>query len=152
LRRAVRSNRRTFMESVSHLRGKSEMHLKLILRDGIPAQAEVELLPRPLGNNYLTQIRIKAAREREAQTRARAVSVQVHKLFNPLEEEITCKKGGGGLLIDIAHLIESSSIEKYQSRLNTALRQQQLKNCEVVLSGPWPPYHFMPEKLKMVAS
>jgi len=27
-----------------------------------------------------------------------------------------------------------------------------LKNCEVTVSGPWPPYHFLPGKLRTVAS
>jgi hypothetical protein len=26
-----------------------------------------------------------------------------------------------------------------------------LKNCELAISGPWPPYHFLPGKLRMVA-
>src|SRR5215475_12246587 len=34
LRQAVRSNRRTFGESVAHLKGKSEMHVKLWVKDG----------------------------------------------------------------------------------------------------------------------
>src|SRR3954454_18206297 len=33
LRRAVRSNRRHFQENVDQLRGKSEMHLKLVVRE-----------------------------------------------------------------------------------------------------------------------
>src|SRR5437773_3112146 len=34
LRQAVRQNRRAFGESVTRLKGKSEMHVKLLLRDG----------------------------------------------------------------------------------------------------------------------
>jgi len=150
LRRAVRGNRRAFTESVAHLRGKSEMHLKLILRNGILLPAVLEpLVAVKMGNEYLTQLRQKASREREAQTKARAITVQVHRLFSPLETEVSCKKvDSGGLLLDIAHLIDSKSIPKYQNRMAQALRQ--LKDCEVVVSGPWPPYHFMPEKLRTV--
>jgi hypothetical protein len=84
------------------------------------------------------------------QTKARALSVQVHKMFNPLQEEVFCKKvDSGGLLIDIAHLIDSRAVVKYQMRCSAALRQ--LKDCEVVVSGPWPPYHFMPGKLRSVS-
>jgi hypothetical protein len=54
-----------------------------------------------------------------------------------------------GMLLDIAHLIDTKSIEKYQNRYNTAAKQ--LKNCEIVVTGPWPPYHFLPEKLRTVA-
>jgi hypothetical protein len=151
LRRAVRGNRRIFLESVANLRGKSEMHLKLIVREGSLLQAVVAPVPVRTGNEYLTQLRERAAREREAQTKARALSVQVHKLLNPLQEEVCCKKvDSGGLLLDIAHLIDSKTVPKYQNRCSAAVRQ--LKDCEVFVTGPWPPYHFMPGKLRTVNS
>jgi len=151
LRRAVRGNRRVFQNCVAHLRGKSEMHLKLTLRDCAWPQASSEPLPAVAGREYLTSLRQKAVREREAQTKGRALSVAVHKLFNPLQEEVSCKKADSGrLLIDIAHLIDSSSVPKYQYRLQLAVRQ--LKDCDLVATGPWPPYHFMPDHLRTVAS
>jgi Gas vesicle synthesis protein GvpL/GvpF len=151
IRQAVRSNRRTFCESVARLRGKAEMRIKLVVRDGSLREAMEEIiLPDTVGREYLAKLREKASRDRERQTKARALSVQVHKLFNPLEEEISCKKVyADGMLLDIAHLIDNKSIEKYQNRYNTAAKQ--LKNCELVVTGPWPPYHFLPEKLRTVA-
>ena len=151
LRQAVRANRRAFGVSVAKLRGKSEMHIKLIVRDGSLREAMTEIqLPDCVGGEYLSKLREKASRDRERQTKARALSVQVHKLFNPLEEEISCKKvAADGMLIDIAHLIDSKSVEKYQNRYNTAAKQ--LKNCELAISGPWPPYHFLPGKIRTVA-
>jgi Gas vesicle synthesis protein GvpL/GvpF len=147
----VRTNRRAFEQSVQRLRGKSEMHIKLVVRDGSLRDAMIDTqLPDTVGREYLAQLRVKASRDRECQTKARALSVQVHKLFNPLEEEISCKKvDAEGMLIDIAHLIDSKSVEKYQNRYSTAAKQ--LKNCQVSVSGPWPPYHFLPGKLRTVA-
>jgi hypothetical protein len=151
LRRAVRSNRRAFLESVANLRGKSEMHVKLTVRDGSFPQAIIAALPLATGRQYLDNLRQHAAREREAQTKARALSVQVHRLFNPLQEEVCCRKvDSGGLLIDIAHLIDSKAVPKYQNRSSAAARQ--LKDCQVTISGPWPPYHFMPGKLRTITS
>ncbi|HKD01565.1 MAG TPA: GvpL/GvpF family gas vesicle protein [Terriglobales bacterium] len=151
LRQAVRANRRAFGQSVARLRGKAEMHLKVLVRDGSLREAMADVqLPDTVGGEYLSKLREKASKDRERQTKARALSVQVHKLFNPLEEEISCKRvAADGMLIDIAHLIDSNSVEKYQNRYNAAARQ--LKNCELVLSGPWPPYHFLPGKLRTVA-
>jgi len=151
IRQAVRSNRRTFCESVARLRGKSEMRIKLTVRDGsLRGNMEEIVLPDTVGREYLLKLREKASRERERQTKARALSVQVHKLFNPLEEEVSCKKvDADGMLLDIAHLIDTKSIEKYQNRYSTAAKQ--LKNCEMVVTGPWPPYHFLPGKVRTVA-
>jgi hypothetical protein len=151
LRQAVRANRRAFGQSVARLKGKAEMHLKLLVRDGSLRGAMMDVeLPDTVGGEYLVKLREKASKDRERQTKARALSVQVHKLFNPLEEEISCKRvASDGMLIDIAHLIDSKSVEKYQNRYSSAAKQ--LKNCELAISGPWPPYHFMPGKLRTVA-
>jgi hypothetical protein len=150
LRHAVRANRRAFGLSVARLRGKAEMHLKLVVRDGSIREAMADVqLPDTVGGEYLAKLREKASKDRERQTKARALSVQVHKMFNPLEEEISCKRvDSDGMLIDIAHLIDTKSIEKYQNRYSSAAKQ--LKNCEIAISGPWPPYHFLPGKLRTV--
>ncbi len=93
LRQAVRGNRRAFEQSVQRLRGKAEMHIKLVVRDISLRDAMIDTqLPDTVGREYLAQLRVKASRDRERQTKARALSVQVHKLFNPLEEVISCKK------------------------------------------------------------
>jgi Gas vesicle synthesis protein GvpL/GvpF len=150
LRRAVRVNRRTFTESVQRLRGKAEMHVKVVLRDSSLRDLLPEATVPAAGSEYLTRLRQVAVRDRERQTKARSVSVQVHKVFAPLEEEVSCKKfDSGGLLIDFAHLIDSNTVEKYQNRYTAVTRQ--LKDCEVNISGPWPPYHFTPGKLRTVS-
>lgn len=151
LRQAVRGNRRAFGLSVARLKGKAEMHLKVLVRSGSLREAIADVvLPDTVGGEYLSKLREKASKDRERQTKARALSVQVHKLFNPLEEEISCKRvSSDGMLIDIAHLIDSKSVEKYQNRYSSAAKQ--LKNCELLISGPWPPYHFLPGKLRTVA-
>jgi len=148
LRRAVRNNRKTFLETVDRLRGKAEMHFKLVVKDGTLEEAVAEL-PAGVGGEYLRQLREQATRVRERQTKARALSMQVHKLFSPLEEDVICKRtDSGGMLFDFAHLIDSSSVAKYQNRYGTATRH--FKDCRISITGPWPPYHFMPGKLRTV--
>jgi hypothetical protein len=150
LKQAVRANRRAFCESVARLKGKAEMHVKLLVRDGALKGLPDVQIPDTVGSEYLAKLRVKAMADRERQTRAKALSIQVHRLFNPLEEEISCKRvDTDGMLIDIAHLIDSKSLEKYQNRYASAAKQ--LKNCEISVTGPWPPYHFLPGKLRTVA-
>jgi len=149
LRRAVRTNRKTFLESVERLRGKAEMHFKILLKDAVVEKALREL-PAGVGGEYLRKLREQACRERERQTKARALSLQVHKLFSPLDEDIVCKRvDSSNMLLDFAHLIDSSSIPKYQNRYSAATRH--FKDCQVTITGPWPPYHFMPNKLRTVS-
>jgi hypothetical protein len=95
-----------------------------------------------VGKEYLSSLRESATRQRERQTKARAVSVQMHRMFSPLDEEISCRRmDSGKMLLDIAHLIDHKGIERYQNKYSSA--SQQLKDCHMQLSGPWPPYHFV---------
>src|SRR5450755_3623065 len=149
LRRAVRANRKAFLESLARLRGKSEMHVKIVVKDGAIEEAFAEL-PAGVGGEYLRKLRDRASRERERQTKARALSMQVHKLFCPLEEDVVCKRTEAGkMLMDFAHLIDTSTVTKYQNRYSAATRH--FKDCQVTITGPWPPYHFMPGKLRTVS-
>jgi Gas vesicle synthesis protein GvpL/GvpF len=149
LRRAVRANRKAFLESLARLRGKSEMHVKIVVKDGTIEEAIADI-PAGVGGEYLRKLRDRASRERERQTKARALSMQVHKLFCPLEEDVVCKRmDSGNMLIDFAHLIDTNTVAKYQNRYSAATRH--FKDCKVSISGPWPPYHFMPGKLRTVS-
>jgi hypothetical protein len=149
LRRAVRANRKAFLESLARLRGKSEMHVKIVVKDGTIEEAVADI-PNGVGGEYLRKLRDRASRERERQTKARALSMQVHKLFCPLEEDVSCKRiDSGNMLIDFAHLIDTNTVAKYQNRYSAATRH--FKDCQVTISGPWPPYHFMPGKLRTVS-
>ena len=95
-----------------------------------------------VGQQYLTSLRESASRQRERQSKARALSIQMHRMFLPLAEEITCKRmDTGKMLLDIAHLIDNKTVERYQNKYTSATLE--LKDCRMQLSGPWPPYHFV---------
>ena len=141
LRRSVRSNQRHFLANVERLRGKAEMHLKVLV-DDVCADKVAKLGVHAAGQAYLANLRESASRQRERQSRARALSVQMHRMFLPLEEEITCKRTDSGkMLLDIAHLVDKKTVERYQNKYSSATLQ--MKDCAMQLSGPWPPYHFV---------
>ena len=140
LRRSVRSNHRHFIHNVERLRGKAEMHLKVLVDDSCPENRKV--LEGVVGKEYLSSLRESASAQRERQSKARALSLQMHRMFLPIAEEISCKRAGEGkMLLDIAHLIDNKSVERYQNKYSSAM--ESLKDCRMQLSGPWPPYHFV---------
>jgi hypothetical protein len=141
LRRSIRSNQRQFLVNIDKLRGKTEMHLKIFVDDCCTKEAERHL-PEGVGREYLTSLRENASRARERQTRARAVSFQMHRLFAPLDEEVTCRlTESGKIVLDIAHLIDRKSVEKYQNKFSSTVAM--MRDCHMQISGPWPPYHFV---------
>ena len=142
LRKSVRSNQRQFLGNIDKLRGKTEMHLKVFVDDCCGRAIEKHLPAGGAGRGYLSDLRENASRTRDRQTRARAVSYQMHRLFLPLDEEVSCRlTDSGKMVLDIAHLIDRKSVERYQSKFMST--SAQLRECQMQISGPWPPYHFV---------
>lgn len=140
LRRSVRSNHRHFVHNVERLRGKAEMHLKVLV-DDICSESH-KTAAGVVGKEYLASLRETASAQRERQSKARALQVQMQRMFLPDAEEVTCKRAGEGkMLLDIAHLVDKKHIERYQNKYSSAM--DMLKDCRMQLSGPWPPYHFV---------
>jgi hypothetical protein len=142
LRKSIRSNRRQFASNIEKLRGKAEMHLKIFV-DGCNGRAIAKPLPAEgVGREYFTSLRENAGRQRERQTRARAVSFQMHRLFMPQDEEVSCRMAEGGkMILDIAHLIDHKCVDRYVSKFSTT--SAMMREYHMQLSGPWPPYHFV---------
>ena len=64
------------------------------------------------------------------------------RMFNPLDEEVSCRMTESGkMLLDIAHLIDRKCVERYQNKYQTT--SAMMRECQMQLSGPWPPYHFV---------
>ena len=117
LRKSIRSNQRQFLGNIDKLRGKTEMHLKIFVDDCCGREIEKHLASESVGRAYLSNLRENASRARERQTRARAVSFQMHRLFLPLDEEVSCRlMENGKMLLDIAHLIDRKCVERYQNK------------------------------------
>ena len=141
LRKSIRSNQRQFQSNLERLLGKTEMHLKVMVEDCCRELA-VASSSETVGKAYLSNLRETASRQRERQTRARAVAFQLHRLFAPLDEEVSCRVlDNGKMLLDIAHLIDRKCVESYQNKYASTV--QMMKECQLQLSGPWPPYHFV---------
>jgi hypothetical protein len=143
LRKSIRSNQRQFLGNIDKLRGKTEMHLKILVDDCCCGREFTNhFAVEKVGREYLTNLRETATRHRERQTRARAVSFQMHRLFMPLDEEVSCRLSENGkMLLDIAHLIERKYVERYHNKF--ASTSATMRDCQMQLSGPWPPYHFV---------
>jgi hypothetical protein len=142
LRKSIRSNQRQFQNNIEKLRGKTEMHLKIFVDDCCSHAIEKHLPSEAVGREYLSNLRESASRQRERQTRARAVSFQMHRLFMPLDEEVSCRlTESGKMVLDVAHLIDRKYVERYQNKFSTT--SAMMRECQMQLSGPWPPYHFV---------
>ena len=109
LRKSIRSNQRQFQGNLERLHGKTEMHLKIHVDACCTKEFEKHLPLEGVGKEYLSNLRENATRQRERQTRARAVSFQMHRMFSPLDEEVSCRMTESGkMLLDSKRLWGSS--------------------------------------------
>jgi hypothetical protein len=116
--------------------------LKIFVDDCCAHSLEKHVPAEGVGREYLSNLRENASRTRERQTRARAVSFQMHRLFMPLDEEVSCRlTESGKMVLDIAHLIDRKYVERYQNKF--ASTSAIMRECQMQVSGPWPPYHFV---------
>jgi hypothetical protein len=45
------------------------------------------------------------------------------------------------MVLDVAHLIDRKHVERYQNKFTTTCAM--MRDCQMQVSGPWPPYHFV---------
>ena len=142
LRKSIRSNQRQFLTNIEKVRGKTEMHIRILVDDCCAGAFAQHLPAEGVGREYLSSLRETATRQRERSTRARVVSFQMRRLFNPLDEEVSCRMTENGkMLLDISHLIDRKYVERYQNKFATTAAT--MRECTMQISGPWPPYHFV---------
>ncbi len=147
----VRENRRELLEAFCRLRGKAEMRLKLLFPT---AQGESEKVRKPPQKSRVSGSPHSNGAEERIDPRVQEIveelAARVCEMFQPLEQQVSCRRTpSSALLVDCAHLIESNQVETYH-RLST-LASEQVKECDLRISGPWPPYHFLPASVRLPA-
>ena len=146
----IRENRQDLLESFCRLRGKAEMHLKLLL-DFPGNGSDLRKPPQcSRASNGFSSAGNGAHLDPQCQDVAEQISTRWRELFRPLDQQVTCRRlATGQLLVDCAHLIESQQLGSYQKAC--CLASEGVQDSELRMSGPWPPYHFLPATVRLPA-
>jgi hypothetical protein len=147
----VRENQRDLLETFCRLRGKSEMRLKLsfpsVTSDG-PSPKKQPQKARSLrdsGSNGEVK-----SEDPHSQEMAEQMATWLREMFHPLDDQVSCRRlQSHELVVDCAHLIESQQVEAYRQLCCVA--SGQVKDCAMRVTGPWPPYHFLPASVRLPA-
>jgi hypothetical protein len=147
----VRENRQALLEAFSRLRGKAEMRLKLLLGFEPPAAGPVRKPPRrSLGQDEFEVGGDGEPLDLQCRELAQQLAGKLRDMFHPLDQQVSCRRlESSQLLIDCAHLIETEQISTYQKLCGQA--SSTVKDCAMRVSGPWPPYHFLPTSVRLPA-
>jgi hypothetical protein len=145
----VRENQEQLLEALCRLRGKAEMRLKLLFAtDLMDMKSETKSTERTLSLGASDNL--EDSLDTKNRELANQLAERVTAMFRPLEQQISCRLiHARELLVDCAHLIESQKVENYQ-RVHS-LASEHLKEWDLRISGPWPPYHFLPTSVKLPA-
>jgi len=139
VRQVLVANRAAFLESIQQLRGKAEMHVKVLLNAVVPLLG--------LGSTHALRPDAMGGQEQLVCW----ASQRLQGTFRPLSEQVAVRSlQNGDWLVDFAHLIDEGSVAAYQKAFARAA--DQMKECQVLVSGPWPPYHFLPTAIRMPAA
>lgn len=141
--RLLRENRDQFTETIRLLRGKAEMHVKLQFH---PAAQPLAAAAAAAGQGADPV----AAAGDSGEEPARRLAQRITEIVHPLQEQVSVRVGRDGqVFLDLCHLVEDEQVQSYQKL--SALAAARLKDCQVQVTGPWAPFHFLPLAVRIPA-
>ena len=146
----IRENQSELLETFCRLRGKAEMRLKLCF-SSVSDDTGAKKQPRKTRSirSAASNADAESAAPRSEEI-AEQLASWLRDMFHPLDDQITCRQlQSRELVVDCAHLIDSEKVEAY--REICGLASEQAKDCDIRMSGPWPPYHFLPASVRLPA-
>ena len=85
-----------------------------------------------------------------AEVQAHRIAHHVKETLRPLQEQVSVHPGGEGqMLMDLRYLVEEERIPLCQKL--SLQGYPGLRDCQMQVTGPWPPCHFLPLDVKMPA-
>ena len=145
----IRENREELLETFCRLRGKAEMRMKVTVE---PVSAEAQTIRKPPKKSGFSADILSEGVDLPVDAATREFTAQIttlmREIFHPAAEQVSCRRlHTGELVVDCAHLVEMQRVPAYQRLLPFA--EDQIRECTLRMSGPWPPYHFLPSAIRL---
>ena len=148
----VRDNRERIDRALDRVAGCSEWGVRILLnearaREVLAAEARRETAQRS-GTAFLQRKKLEQDASRDLASRLRAeADAAFAELAEGAAEAVRREpaappEAGGRLLLDAAFLVPRQDGADFEAAVERCAARLAPRGCEVVLSGPWPPYHF----------
>jgi Gas vesicle synthesis protein GvpL/GvpF len=163
VRRMLERERETLADALELLEGRQEWGVKLLVdprklaeeaRAGSHATADVEdkLATRGEGGAYMLRRRMERHVRDAADALAAEVGQQVHARFHDwAADAVTLPAQNrdlsgheGEMLLNGAYLVEADRVEGLRALASELEGRHQRIGARIELTGPWPPYNFVP--------
>ncbi len=153
IKEMIRQNRGELVESFCRLRGKSEMRLRLLLSLASPklkarSRSRSKTTASKTGPATSEVNRDALSLDPDSREMASRVATRMRDVFRPVEDQVKLRLvDNNQLMLDCTHLIDSERVQAYRKLPASASRQ--VKDLDIRMSGPWPPYHFLPDAVRL---
>jgi hypothetical protein len=163
----LRQNHDQFTEALRVLRGKAEMRVKLQFRVGAPGREKSHgTLHRPaalaaaagacadpgrlvVSSQGYGIIPPPCCPEEPRADLSERLAHYLRAAIHPLQEQVCTRLTGGQMLMDFRYLVEEAVIPVCQ-KLSWP-QGADLPEGQIQVTGPWPPFHFLPVTAKLPA-
>jgi Gas vesicle synthesis protein GvpL/GvpF len=151
----VRENRERLDRTLDRVAGRVEWGVRIRLddvraREVLALEMSRETKPSA-GTAFLLRKKLEQDATRELAARLRAdmdetfVELSVGAAESLRREPAASPEQGGRLLLDAAFLVPTGLSGEFEARVERCAARLAPRACEVTLTGPWPPYHFVEE-------
>jgi len=138
LARIVTARRQRIQRAFEAVRGRAQMTLRVFGPGPMADRRSVR--PPRTGTDYLQ------GRREAARARLPVAGAAIRRAVRPLVQRERVEAGRGLVQTTVHHLIQRSRAAEYKSLVRRALAKQQ-STGQIVVSGPWPPFAFVPALL-----
>jgi gas vesicle protein GvpL/GvpF len=157
VRRMLERERDTLVHALELLAGRQEWGVKLLvdtqkLADEASDDVEDDSTPRSEGGAYLLRRRMERQVREAADVLAVEVGEQVHARLQdwaidavslpPQNRDLSGHEGE--MLLNGAYLVEADRVEGLRALASELEQRHRSIGARIELTGPWPPYNFVP--------
>ena len=167
VRRMLERERDAFTEALDELAGREEWGLKMLVdpdqlaREARATSDEAERFEQELdatsgGGAYMLRRRFERHVRELSDSLAREVAEQVHARVQdwaidavslpPQNRDLSGHEGE--MLLNAAYLIESDRVDGLEELVAELEARYESLGAQLELTGPWPPYNFVPDRAK----
>jgi hypothetical protein len=164
VRAMLRDGRERFLEALDALEGRQEWGVKLLLDpEQLAAEArrrtpdveaqDAELAERGEGAGYMLRRRLERQVAETADELAAEIAHQVHARVQdwavdavtrpPQNRELSGHEGD--MALNAAYLVEADRVDGLRELVDELEAHHRALGARIELTGPWPPYNFVPQ-------
>jgi hypothetical protein len=142
----LRQNHDQFLEAIRRLRGKAELHVKVQFSlDATPPATRTQPGRLVVSDQGYGIASVPPVNDGTQSALTDLVTRRLREVLGGLDEQVSTRAlADGQVHMDLRYLVERNPAPR-----PVTLAIPEVSDCHVQVTGPWPPYHFLPINARM---